>query len=93
MSLSDASEIFQTAKVTQKFYPFTVRLNAALPAVAEGGDSELIDGSGLGVAGRHLVHAESVTTRSRNALPITDTELRLIAAAATIGESSSPNIG
>jgi len=31
--------------------------------------------------------------RSRNALPITDTELRLIAAAATMGESRRPKTG
>lgn len=33
------------------------------------------------------------TLRSRNALPITDTELRLIAALAIIGESSQPKNG
>lgn len=31
--------------------------------------------------------------RSRSAFPITDTELKLIAAAAIIGESSRPNFG
>jgi hypothetical protein len=38
-------------------------------------------------------HVYIFVTRSRNALPITDTELRLIAAAATMGDSSRPNIG
>ena len=35
----------------------------------------------------------NVTLRKRNALPITDTELRLMAAAAIMGLSSSPNTG
>ncbi len=36
---------------------------------------------------------QSFTRRSRRALPITDTELRLIAALAIIGESKSPKNG
>jgi len=42
---------------------------------------------------RPEIHADILTMRSRRALPITQIELRLIAAAAIIGESSNPNIG
>ena len=38
-----------------------------------------------------LLHNRAV--RKRSALPITETELRLMAAAAMIGDSSKPNIG
>ncbi len=38
-------------------------------------------------------YPSSSTPRSRSALPTTDTELRLIAAAAIIGLSSRPNTG
>lgn len=37
--------------------------------------------------------AYNSTLRSRNALPITDTELKLIAALAIIGLNSRPNTG
>ena len=40
---------------------------------------------------RHCPH--NPAPRSRSALLTTDTELRLIASAATIGESSKPNTG
>jgi len=36
---------------------------------------------------------DNVVRRNRSALPTTDTELRLIASAAIIGESSTPNTG
>jgi hypothetical protein len=38
-------------------------------------------------------HSEILAIRSRRALPITETELKLIAAAAIIGERSKPNTG
>jgi hypothetical protein len=47
----------------------------------------------LAVTIAQLLQAESFARRSRNALPMTDTELRLMAAAAIIGESSRPNTG
>ena len=37
--------------------------------------------------------SQSAVNRRRSELPITDTELRLMAAAATIGLSSKPNAG
>ena len=40
-----------------------------------------------------LVPGHSLTFRSRRALPITDTELNVIAAAAIMGLSSNPNTG
>ena len=50
-----------------------------------------------GIAGRDARHAcsglYSRTNRSRSALPITETELKLIAAAAMMGERSRPNAG
>src|SRR5688500_5551024 len=39
------------------------------------------------------IRDHSSTRRSRSALPMTDTELKLIAAAAIIGDSSTPNSG
>ena len=66
---------------------------AALPREPESPistDSVFVDQGG---ASNHQVQVEILTTRSRNALPITDTELRLIAAAATMGDSSRPNSG
>jgi hypothetical protein len=42
---------------------------------------------------RRRAARHSVTRRRRNALPITDTELKLIAAAAIIGLSSNPTNG
>jgi hypothetical protein len=45
----------------------------------------------FGVHVSHLNH--SLTFRSRNALPMTETELRLIAAPAMIGLSSKPKNG
>lgn len=42
------------------------------------------------VLGHHPARAHSSTRRSRRALAITETELKLIAAAAIIGESSQP---
>ena len=42
---------------------------------------------------RRIWETYSSTRRSRNAFAITDTELRLMAAAAIIGESSSPSAG
>jgi hypothetical protein len=47
-----------------------------------------------GAVGLLTGHARTaLTVRSLSAFPITDTELRLIAAAATIGESSIPKAG
>lgn len=40
-----------------------------------------------------LSHAYSLTFLRRNALPITETELRLIAAAAMIGDNNKPKKG
>ena len=48
---------------------------------------------GRAVGGRGGVAPYSSTLRRRSAFPITETELRLIAAAAIIGESRSPNQG
>lgn len=42
---------------------------------------------------RRGIQSDILTTRSRNALPITETELRLIAAAAIMGDRSNPNTG
>lgn len=39
------------------------------------------------------MNAQSLTDRSRSELTITDTELRLMAALATIGDSSHPSAG
>ncbi len=39
------------------------------------------------------LHAQSISRRSRSALPMTETELRLIAALAIIGLRSRPNHG
>ena len=38
-------------------------------------------------------YTDILTMRSRKALPITETELRLIAAAAIMGDRSNPNTG
>lgn len=45
------------------------------------------------LSGNKSVSVHSGTRRSRSALPMTDTELRLMAALAIIGLSSSPNHG
>ncbi len=50
---------------------------------------------GVQFIARHccIFFTHRLTRRKRKALVITDTELKLIAAAAIIGESSNPNIG
>ena len=67
-------------------------------------ESDVVEGRGSGFRspvprptvlewGGECLRVYISTPRSRNALPITDTELRLIAAAAMMGLSKMPNTG
>jgi len=65
----------------------------ALPEFIAGERAGSADYGGRSVFGWEPPHPSSRTPRSRSALPITETDERLMAAAASIGETSRPRKG